>query len=241
MPNSPKIVFIGDAWLKKIAEVFVKLYGAQRAVFVSETADAPELTSSDVVVRTLSDGVAKADLFCPRFHIDGLATVEMSGAGGNRTFLGAQVLHDLLDTLPDMKIATFALLGEYEFNCVARLEASFAALEAQETKAVPISDFLRANYQVQPILTGCKKPAPVVTVEMARRIAERLTFDLAAFDQVNAYVLGELATKASRLCLMPYDAKKLGLTYATDPFWFATFGAMFKDIAGDFRKAQKAG
>lgn len=236
MANPPKIVFIGDAWLKKITEVFTKLYGADHVTYVSETADEPELATSDVVVRSWSEVLGKADLICPRFNIDGLATVEMSGAGGNRTFLGASVLHDLIETLPDMKIATSALQGEIEFDCVARLNASFAALEAQEAVAVPICDFLRAQYPSQPILTGCKKPAPIVTVEMARRIAERLTFDLAAFDQVDAYFLGELATKASRLCLMPYDAKKLGLTYATDPFWFPTFGGMFKDIASDFRK-----
>lgn len=236
MPNSQNIVFIGDAWLKKIAEVFTTLYGADQVRFVSETADAPALTATDSVVRTWSDDLGKADVICPRFNIDGLATVEMSGAGGNRTFLGAAVLHDLIDTLPDMKIATNALKGAIDFDCVARLNASFAALEAQEAVAVPISDFLRTTYQDQPISTGCKKPAPVVTVEMARRIAARLTLDLAAFDQVDAYVMGELATKGSRLCLMPYDAKKLGLTYATDPFWFPTFGAMFKDIAADFRK-----
>ncbi|MDG1862933.1 MAG: hypothetical protein P8J02_06950 [Yoonia sp.] len=238
MRNSPKIAFVGDAWLKKISEVFSKLYGPDSAVYLSETGD--DAGDCDLIVRTWAQEQAQADLFCPRFNIDGLATIEMPGAGGNRTFLGADPLYDLIDTLPDMKLIVMAMQGGVDFNCLGRFEASFAALEAQEAGAVPISDFLRAEYQTQPILTGCKKPAPIVTIEMARRIAARLSLDPVAFDAVDHYLQGELATKASRRCMMPYDVQKLGLTYDADPFWFPTFGALFKDLASDFRKKQKA-
>lgn len=237
----PRIGFVGDAWLKRIADVLMKLYALDGSVYIANTADKDAINHGvvgcDVIVRTWTDGaIEHQDLLCPKLYIDGLCTLEMSGTGGNRRFLGSEPLLAKMDEMPKMKITAAALKGEFEFACVDRFDASIAALENQEKSALPISDFLKTKYQSQPIVTGCKKPAPVVTLEMAKRIAAQLSLNPHAFNQVDHLFMGELALKASRRCTLPYDAQKLGLIYDPDPFWFPSFVWIFKDIVSDYNK-----
>lgn len=246
----PRIAFVGDGWIKKLHDSLIALYGLEGAVHLQDTkvTDIAALDAAaprgefDLRIGTWRDDAAWQGAFdhvVPRFYVDGLSTVEVAGEGGARQFLGADPLRDLVDADRDIRIVMAAVSGEYDFRPVARFDASIDALRVQESVAIPISDVLLDTFRDRLVLNGCKKPAPVLTIALLRRLADRIGLKPLSLAAPHPLIVGDMAFKASRSAFFPFDAEKLGLTFEPDPFWFPTFGGIFKDFAADVRKARQ--
>jgi len=248
MPRKSKeasrpILFVGDAWLKKLYEYFALLrpdvtfdylstkdYLAQDAAARAATIKA---AGRIVVTETVEplDGVT-TDCRVPAFWIDGLSSLEHGVEHGARVILGREVLDEALVSYRGPEMLRASLRGDVDFQCRERFEASIAGLKALEARdgVVPISDFLLKTYRKAPILNGVARPLPNVSAEMARRLAAVLFDDTSAFDAPTPFHLGHLAFVPSNSLLTPFDAKRLGLKYRTDSHWFPNLVAALAEV-----------
>jgi len=240
--DSP-ILFIGDAWLKKIAEYFALVRPDETfnylsiKDFLAKDADARtavQKAARRVVITETAvplDGV-KADCHVPAFWIDGLSSLEHGVVQGTRVILGRDVLDDALVSYRGPEMLRASLRGDVDFRCPERFEASIASLKELEARegVIAISDFLLGTYRKVPILNGVARPLPTVSAEMARRLAAALFDDASGFEAPTSFQLGHLAFVPSNSLLTPFDAKRLGLKYRTDPHWFPNLVATFVEI-----------
>ena len=218
------ILFAGDRWLEKLSNLFVEFFPAEAIAFRHMTDDTAvsELESmpGTVVVATTGAAVLSRNtsvVEVPRMLVDGLSSLEVVGqklAGGD--YLPAEL------TLKERaRMADAIARKDISFGCLARLGESLATMSASGPVGRATADYIRDNFRDRNLMSGIDRPNPVLTVAVARIVAERIGLNSTVIDRRDPWRTDHVAYRESTRVLLPSDYRALGLRMPAEPCWYS--------------------
>jgi hypothetical protein len=217
------ILFTGDRWLEKLSSLFVEFFPAERVAFRPVTDDAAvlELESEPGVTIIATSGSPvlsrnAAAVEVPRLMLDGLSSLEVFG----QKLAGGDYLPDELPPRDRARAAEIIARNELDFGCAARLRTALATISAAGPVGRATAAFIDENYRDRNLMHGIDRPNPVLTVAIARIVADRIGLNGAIIDRREPWRTDHVAYKEATRVLLPPDADALGLRTRAGSRWY---------------------
>lgn len=218
------ILFYGDAWLQRIATLFAAALPEYNIRYVAEGRPVEQL-STDCLITTHGTAIdigKTADLIAPRLFIDGLSSLEIHG----KELLGGQYLPYDIGPKKSARFLSYLTKGTANFHLSERFSKSLGIMLAQEDTCIPICDYILENVKDIPLMSGATRPNPVLTEELACRMANRLGIKQSIFRMLPHWEKGRVAYRPPTRATLPADSERFGFNFENDRFWFISLNRL---------------